>query len=275
MVCSEGCVCVVQVVQRVGAVMASHPQTPPPPLFCSSLTAEGGTFKFRRILDGVYLMGNAGTSEQVCCIYFSACCGSCVSPQLKPKLIQKKSIRIFLFLTDTRKSRSHSRNPFSILLQQHTQAQPRCQQQQQRQESSSSSSSNMTSSSNPGLHHRGPHAAADQQQQPSEHSSSTQQPADVEAAISQEPASKNGGHKDVGGDPSADAAGQELQQPEQYADVTYADIFKQFSILGWTAFGGPAAHIGLFQRVSCRSRKQPLLCCTVLHAGACSFTLCN
>lgn len=34
-----------------------------------------------------------------------------------------------------------------------------------------------------------------------------------------------------------------------YVDVTYGDIFRQFTILGWTAFGGPAAHIGLFQRV--------------------------
>eukprot|EP00879_Flechtneria_rotunda_P029774 GHRR01032222.1.p1 GENE.GHRR01032222.1~~GHRR01032222.1.p1 ORF type:complete len:108 (+),score=36.75 GHRR01032222.1:152-475(+) len=41
----------------------------------------------------------------------------------------------------------------------------------------------------------------------------------------------------------------EEEQEEQYVNVTYADIAKQFSLLGWTAFGGPAAHIGLFQRV--------------------------
>ncbi|KAJ1470926.1 hypothetical protein T484DRAFT_1846012 [Baffinella frigidus] len=34
-----------------------------------------------------------------------------------------------------------------------------------------------------------------------------------------------------------------------FAEVGYKDIFKQFVMLGWTAFGGPAAHIGLFQKV--------------------------
>eukprot|EP00882_Tetradesmus_deserticola_P027131 GHRQ01029998.1.p1 GENE.GHRQ01029998.1~~GHRQ01029998.1.p1 ORF type:complete len:187 (+),score=69.32 GHRQ01029998.1:572-1132(+) len=63
---------------------------------------------------------------------------------------------------------------------------------------------------------------------------------DVEAAIS----SNRDGGKDAG--PEAQAAEQQLAQ--QYADVSYADIAKQFSILGWTGFGGPAAHIGMFQR---------------------------
>jgi len=35
--------------------------------------------------------------------------------------------------------------------------------------------------------------------------------------------------------------------PKTYAEVGYGDIFKQFVLLGWTAFGGPAAHIALFQ----------------------------
>ena len=35
----------------------------------------------------------------------------------------------------------------------------------------------------------------------------------------------------------------------EYADVSFSDIFKQFILLGWTAFGGPAAHIALFQKV--------------------------
>lgn len=42
---------------------------------------------------------------------------------------------------------------------------------------------------------------------------------------------------------------EEKQAEPEFADVSWLDIVKQFSILGWTAFGGPAAHIGLFQRV--------------------------
>ena len=32
------------------------------------------------------------------------------------------------------------------------------------------------------------------------------------------------------------------------AEVSYGDIFKQFAVLGWTAFGGPAAHLGMFEK---------------------------
>jgi hypothetical protein len=75
-----------------------------------------------------------------------------------------------------------------------------------------------------------------------EHHSSSSHPADVEAAITAE-GGKEPDSKDAGESAVAE------HQVEQYTDVTYGDIFKQFSILGWTAFGGPAAHIGLFQRV--------------------------
>lgn len=100
-----------------------------------------------------------------------------------------------------------------------------------------------------GLHHR-VHVHQQQHASPpaaltEQHSSSSQHPADVEAAISSS------------GDPPATSKDVDIDAPlpaadddeEQYATVTYGDIFKQFSILGWTAFGGPAAHIGLFQRV--------------------------
>ena len=30
----------------------------------------------------------------------------------------------------------------------------------------------------------------------------------------------------------------------------YFRIFQQFSWMGWSAFGGPSAHIGLFQKVT-------------------------
>ncbi|KXZ42994.1 hypothetical protein GPECTOR_108g189 [Gonium pectorale] len=35
---------------------------------------------------------------------------------------------------------------------------------------------------------------------------------------------------------------------EQYVSVTYLDILKTWSLMGYIGFGGPAAHIGLFQR---------------------------
>lgn len=38
-------------------------------------------------------------------------------------------------------------------------------------------------------------------------------------------------------------------EPQGYVSASYGDIARQFVLLGWTAFGGPAAHIGLFQKV--------------------------
>jgi len=47
--------------------------------------------------------------------------------------------------------------------------------------------------------------------------------------------------------PTADKKDGGESGPKTYAEVGYGDIFKQFVLLGWTAFGGPAAHIALFQ----------------------------
>ena len=33
-------------------------------------------------------------------------------------------------------------------------------------------------------------------------------------------------------------------------NVTYKDLFIRFILLGWIAFGGPPAHIALFQKAS-------------------------
>eukprot|EP00798_Chlamydomonas_sp_ICE-L_P000909 gene910-5229_t len=41
-----------------------------------------------------------------------------------------------------------------------------------------------------------------------------------------------------------EASGEEVH----YAEVSWSDLIKQFSILGWVAFGGPAAHVGLYQK---------------------------
>ena len=39
------------------------------------------------------------------------------------------------------------------------------------------------------------------------------------------------------------------EKPPVYVDVSYMDITREFSLLGYIGFGGPAAHIGLFQKV--------------------------
>lgn len=63
------------------------------------------------------------------------------------------------------------------------------------------------------------------------------------------------GAADVEAPPPAAPAETKAEPPpaapaaDKYVTVTYFDIFKQFVLLGWTAFGGPAAHIGLFQKV--------------------------
>ena len=37
--------------------------------------------------------------------------------------------------------------------------------------------------------------------------------------------------------------------------ASYGDIFRAFILMGWTAFGGPAAHIGIFQKVFVDGKK--------------------
>ena len=47
-------------------------------------------------------------------------------------------------------------------------------------------------------------------------------------------------------------ADQGLLDPEEqaeYTDVTYTQLVRQFMLMGWTAFGGPSAHIALFETV--------------------------
>ena len=46
-----------------------------------------------------------------------------------------------------------------------------------------------------------------------------------------------------------DAAESGPEAPKAYAQVGFAEIFTQFVLLGWTAFGGPQAHIALFQKI--------------------------
>lgn len=49
-------------------------------------------------------------------------------------------------------------------------------------------------------------------------------------------------------EPSKDVEALEPPPPTPlYTSVGYREIFKEFVLLGWTGFGGPASHIGLFQ----------------------------
>lgn len=50
-----------------------------------------------------------------------------------------------------------------------------------------------------------------------------------------------------------DAPNDENEQPREstggFVSVEYEDITKYFTLMGWTAFGGPQAHIGMFETV--------------------------
>lgn len=41
----------------------------------------------------------------------------------------------------------------------------------------------------------------------------------------------------------------EQEQHSTYAQVAYRDIVTNFGLMGWTAFGGPQAHVALFETV--------------------------
>ncbi|GLC61310.1 hypothetical protein PLESTB_001742100 [Pleodorina starrii] len=54
---------------------------------------------------------------------------------------------------------------------------------------------------------------------------------------------------DAGAKPSNDGEPANLdEEAENYTSVSYIDILKHWSLMGYIGFGGPAAHIGLFQR---------------------------
>lgn len=83
------------------------------------------------------------------------------------------------------------------------------------------------------------------------------QPASVELGLHQRKDNAKDNAPDSGLSRDIEAADdsakptKDAEEVQEFAQVEYIDLVKQFSLLGWTAFGGPAAHIGLFQRVRC------------------------
>lgn len=61
-----------------------------------------------------------------------------------------------------------------------------------------------------------------------------------------------------------------------YVDVTYWDIAREFSLLGYIGFGGPAAHIGLFQKVHARMHawRMHCLCAGRSHVACAMYGAC-
>ena len=41
----------------------------------------------------------------------------------------------------------------------------------------------------------------------------------------------------------------EEQNEEDFVHASYSEITQYFLMMGWTAFGGPQAHIGMFETV--------------------------
>ena len=85
-------------------------------------------------------------------------------------------------------------------------------------------------------------------------------PADMAAA-----AAAAAGGESLDKDGSGVAGGSEQQEGEfavleapstELQPASYWEIFKYFGILGWTAFGGPAAHVAMFQKVRWQQRQR-------------------
>lgn len=98
-----------------------------------------------------------------------------------------------------------------------------------------------------GLHHRGQHAGN------GESSKSTAADAscsfDVETPPQANAKDANAAAEAANGTGTAAADTADGNGTALIEHVGYRDIAKQFSLLGWTAFGGPAAHIGIMQKV--------------------------
>lgn len=50
-------------------------------------------------------------------------------------------------------------------------------------------------------------------------------------------------------DPTVPLLSSDPEDASQTVAASYGDIFQQWVLLGWTAFGGPSAHIGVFRKV--------------------------
>jgi hypothetical protein len=111
-----------------------------------------------------------------------------------------------------------------------------------------------------GLVHRGPGPAGRSNEDAAVAFDVETPPPGGDAAANGGAAAKGG--KDADALPPPPAPGGSAPGPSGVVEhVSYAEIAKQFSLLGWTAFGGPAAHIGIMQKVSAglRTRRPPQL----------------
>ena len=60
-------------------------------------------------------------------------------------------------------------------------------------------------------------------------------------------------------DPTVPLLSGDVEDASLTVTASYGAIFQQWVLLGWTAFGGPSAHIGVFRKVCASSSDVPFI----------------